>query len=251
MQAQQNSPPLTKIKNEWDSPFTDSAAAPSDDAQPWENPFEQESGGFDSWNTPADSGSSSKASAYQSAPADDVWSGSAFDDGRAPAKRKKSQSSSGGSSDMLLNIAIAVVGILVLIGGGALLISRADINFSFGGGGAPNTFTGGDGFDTTGGGMLTINGDPAQDTLYNHFDAHNWAFEAQAGQQVIITVHGHSDCDPRVRLLDPQGVVVAEDDDSGNNWDAYLVYTPTQTGIYTARVDIFTGGRFSVSVTTP
>ncbi len=116
-----------------------------------------------------------------------------------------------------------------------------------GGGSAPNTFDGGDGLDTTGGGTLSVGGS-AQGTLNSLFEGHNWTFDGQAGQAVTIRVNGVGDTDPRAKLLDPNGNVIAEDDDGGGGWNALITATLPSSGTYTVRVDVFTEGTYTVTI---
>ncbi len=120
-------------------------------------------------------------------------------------------------------------------------------NIGGGSGGAPNTFDGGDGLDTTGGGALSVGGS-AQGTLNSLYEAHNWTFEGQAGQMVTIRVNGQGETDPRAKLLDPNGNVLAEDDDGGGGWNSLITYTLPSNGTYTVRVDIFTEGTYTISI---
>jgi hypothetical protein len=115
-------------------------------------------------------------------------------------------------------------------------------------GGGPNEFDGGDGFDTTGGGTLTVGGGAQSATLNSLSEAHNWTFEGQAGQSVTIRANGQGDTDPRAKLIDPNGNVIAEDDDGGGGWNSLITATLPETGTYTVRIDVFTEGTYSVSV---
>jgi hypothetical protein len=59
--------------------------------------------------------------------------------------------------------------------------------------------------------------------------------------------------DPRVKLLDPRGIVVAEDDDSGGGlggWDSRLAATLRGSGTYTLRVDVFIIGTYTIDFQT-
>ncbi len=113
--------------------------------------------------------------------------------------------------------------------------------------GTPGAYDGGDGLVTTGGGTLSVGGS-AQGTLNSIFEAHNWTFEGQAGQNVTIRVEGQGETDPRAKLLDPEGNVLAEDDDGGGGLNALITYTLPVSGTYTVRVDVFTEGTYTVSV---
>jgi len=108
-------------------------------------------------------------------------------------------------------------------------------------------YDGGDGYYTSAVNMLEIGG-WGSETLDTLSEAHNWLFEGQEGQNVTISVSGQGVSDPRIRLLDPQGNLVAEDDDSGQDLDAYLNYTLEKSGLYTIRVDVFQEGPYSISL---
>jgi hypothetical protein len=114
-------------------------------------------------------------------------------------------------------------------------------------GGAPNAMDGGDGLSTTGGGPISVGG-TVQGRLTSMFEAHNWTFQGQAGQQVTIRVNGVGDTDPRTKLLDPSGNVLAEDDDGGGGLNSLITATLPTTGTYTIRVDVFEGGDYTVSL---
>jgi type II secretory pathway pseudopilin PulG len=116
-----------------------------------------------------------------------------------------------------------------------------------GAGGVPNTLDGGDGLATTGGGTISVGGS-VQGTLDSLFEAHNWVFEGQAGQTVTIRADAVGETDPRVRLLDPGGSVIAEDDDGGGGLNALLTATLPMSGTYTIRVDIFVAGTYTLTL---
>ncbi len=252
----------------WDNPFAEPAAAASPfvEPEPWDNPFAEPAAAspfedpspFDApvagepapWDAPLDSSHTGSAE-----PWDAPFSGS------AGASRKSSGSfagskTSGGSSDKYINIAIAVVGVLVIIAVGVLLLSRLDLGSvtnTLMYGGAPNGFDGGDGLSTTGGGTITIDGGGVRDGVYDLLQAHNWVFQGEAGQHVRITAEAIGDTDPRIVLLDPNGNSLTSDDDSGYDyglgmWDSYLTYTLPTNGEYTIRVDIFFEGEFMLYV---
>ena len=175
-----------------------------------------------------------------------------------PARQPEVKAPAAGpsSTDRIVNIAIAVLGVLVVVGLLALVLTRIDLGSVTAAASnelRPTTYTGGDPFRTTGGGILTIGGADTRDAVYALYEAHNWSFEGAAGQQVTIVAQAIGDTDPRIRLIDPQGTPIAEDDDGGLNyglgyWDSYLVYTLPSDGLYTIRVDIFTGGEFYLSI---
>ncbi len=176
----------------------------------------------------------------------------------APAKKKNAapsegRASSGSAMDRWINIAIAVLAVLVVVGLIAVILPR--LNFtSLIPSGPPNNFSAPDEeFRTTGGGTATVNGPAIRDRIDGLFEAHNWVFDAAEGQTVTIDVEAIGETDPRLRLLDPDGSLLAEDDDSGYDygmgvWDATLRYTVSRAGTYTMRIDVFTGGDFTIRV---
>ncbi len=111
----------------------------------------------------------------------------------------------------------------------------------------PNMLDGGDGLATTGGGTIALGGS-VTGTLGTLFEAHNWVFEGQAGQTVTIRVNAVGDTDPRVKLLDPSGSVIAEDDDSGGGLNARLTAVLPLGGTYTIRVDVYVPGEYTASL---
>jgi hypothetical protein len=174
----------------------------------------------------------------------------------APVSGARQSAASSGSMDRFVNIAIVVVGLLVVVGALALVLTRLDLSgmaASTSNEPRPTSYTGGDPFRTTGGGILEIGGPSARDSVNALDEAHNWSFEGEAGQQVTIIAEAIGETDPRIRLIDPEGKVIAEDDDGGwdhglGYWDSYLVYTLPGHGLFTIRVDIFTGGEFTLRV---
>jgi hypothetical protein len=78
-------------------------------------------------------------------------------------------------------------------------------------------------------------------------DQDEFAFEATAGQPVVVEVQARrlgSPLDSLLRVLDPQGAVVALNDDHGDptdgvhthHADSYLVFTPAQSGLHRIRI---------------
>jgi len=186
----------------------------------------------------------------------DAWGNEATRAAPTPRRQPVQVVEPRSAGDRVMNIAIAVLGILVVVGLLALVITRIDLSgltASAAGSPQPTSYTGGDPFRTTGGGILTIGEAGAQDSVYNLDEAHNWSFEAEAGQQVTIIAEAIGETDPRIRLIDPDGKVIAEDDDGGwdrglGYWDSYMVYTLPSSGLYTIRIDVFIGGQFTLSV---
>lgn len=112
--------------------------------------------------------------------------------------------------------------------------------------GGPN-YDGGDGFDTTYVGSLQV-GESVVDSIPTLFEAHNWQFEGSAGQTVTIRADVIGDSDPRIKLIDPNGTVIGEDDDGGGDYSSLLTVTLPVDGMYTIRVDMWTEGEFTLSI---
>lgn len=104
-----------------------------------------------------------------------------------------------------------------------------------------------DDYDTTLERNISI-GQSDEASLDGLFNAHNWYFEGQAGQDVTIRVEAVGDTDPRVRLIGPSGTVIGEDDDGGGNYDSLLEITLPETGTYTARIDVFSTGTYRITI---
>jgi hypothetical protein len=117
-------------------------------------------------------------------------------------------------------------------------------------GGAP-VYDGGDGYETTLVQEITVGQTSAPTQINGLFEAHNWLFQGTAGQTVTIRVSGLGDCDPRFKLIDPNGDIIGDDDDSGggaNGYDALLTITLPMSGTYTVRVDVWSTGQYTVTV---
>jgi len=95
------------------------------------------------------------------------------------------------------------------------------------------------------------------DTVYDSIDPCNdvdfWAFDAVAGQQVVITMNTTwGALDPFIELYNPYGELRAADDDSGGNRNARLAGVIGTTGRYTIRAHSFnyaSVGGYALSVT--
>lgn len=107
--------------------------------------------------------------------------------------------------------------------------------------------TGNDGFRTTLERNIEV-GSSDSATLDSLISAHNWLFSGEAGQQVTIRVNGRGDTDPRAKLIDPNGNVIAEDDDGGSGLDSLILITLPSDGTYTVRVAVFVGGTYDISI---
>ncbi len=109
-------------------------------------------------------------------------------------------------------------------------------------------YDGGDGYETTLLERLAPD-QPASADMATVFEAHNWVFEGTAGQTATVSVVGGSDeVDMRLRLFDPDGNVLAENDDA-EGYNPLIVQLLPADGLYTARVDAFTEGPYTISVT--
>lgn len=104
-----------------------------------------------------------------------------------------------------------------------------------------------DDYDTTLERNIAI-GESDTASLDGLFDAHNWYFEGQAGQDVTIRVDAVGDTDPRIRLIDPSGTVIGEDDDGGGDYNSLLETTLPSTGTYTVRIDVFSTGTYRITI---
>ncbi len=116
-----------------------------------------------------------------------------------------------------------------------------------GGGNYGDAPTGGDSYDTTYVGQISV-GSSVQDNVPTLFEAHNWEFYGTAGQTVTIRADAIGDSDPRIKLIDPNGNVIAEDDDGGGGYSSLLTATLSMDGTYTIRIDMFSEGNFTLSV---
>lgn len=70
----------------------------------------------------------------------------------------------------------------------------------------------------------------AKDSGGDYFDA--YVFKATAGQALVITMSS-VDLDAYLSIKDPTGQEVADDDDSGEDGDAIVTFTPKSSGDYT------------------
>jgi len=111
----------------------------------------------------------------------------------------------------------------------------------------PGEFDGGDGLETTGGGTIEV-GTSVTNRLQTLLEAHNWTFEGKSGQVVSIYVDSDGTSDPRARLIDPDGEVIAEDDDGGDVLDAAIDTTLPFDGTYTIRVDTHVSGGYTLTL---
>jgi hypothetical protein len=85
-------------------------------------------------------------------------------------------------------------------------------------------------------------------TFEDIFEAHNWVFEGAAGQAIQIIATGDGEADTRIRLIDPDGNLLVEEDDTVDS-DPWISTTLPVDGLYTARVDTWTVGTYSLIIT--
>ncbi len=108
-------------------------------------------------------------------------------------------------------------------------------------------YDGGDGY-TTSLTVVMVIGEQRQGRLEALNEAHNYLFQGSAGQAVTIRVEGGEDgTDTRLTLIDPQGAVLARADDVEGR-DPVLVYTLPVDGLYTARIDTYSPGGYTLTL---
>ncbi len=135
---------------------------------------------------------------------------------------------------------------------GGITLEEDEGGFSFGDDdddGGP-TFGGGGPLDynIVGGGSMAV-GETVTGNIDSLFDAHEWTFTGQAGQNVTITAAAApgEDTDPRIALVDPSGTVIAENDDA-IGFDAQIVTTLPADGTYSIVMDVFSSGGYELSI---
>ncbi len=107
---------------------------------------------------------------------------------------------------------------------------------------------GGDGLQTVGGGSIEA-GSQQTGEINSLFEAHNWSFRGEEGQVVTIWAKGEGAANPRIKLIDPDGTVIARDNDGGGGprgTDASITATLPGNGRYTIRVDMFEIGGYAL-----
>lgn len=108
------------------------------------------------------------------------------------------------------------------------------------------TFDGGDGYGTEF--VREIQpGSPQTATITDVFSAQNFVFQGQSGQQVTIASVGTDGTDTRIKLIDPNGNVFREEDDT-NDLDPQITATLNATGWWTIRVDAFSTGDYTLTL---
>jgi len=81
------------------------------------------------------------------------------------------------------------------------------------------------------------------------FEVHEFRFEAEAGQEIVVRAQAIGETDPRLRLLDSEGFVYLENDDtSDGSRSAEVTFIVPSAGVYTAQVDFFHVGDYTLSV---
>ncbi|MCP5099764.1 MAG: hypothetical protein GY943_29775 [Chloroflexi bacterium] len=74
-------------------------------------------------------------------------------------------------------------------------------------------------------------GDSVNGSLSDPFPLQNWRFMANEGDTIVVTMKS-ADFDSLLELYDADGNFLTEDDDSGGEHDAQLVYTLPSSGEY-------------------
>ena len=108
---------------------------------------------------------------------------------------------------------------------------------------APNPFN--DVNQTTKTDMITV-GQTVNGTFNSATEAHNWTFQATAGQTITITVN--SPGDPRIKVIDPAGNIIADVDGSASSIVETTTITFSTAGAYILRIDTWNGGTYTLTV---
>lgn len=109
------------------------------------------------------------------------------------------------------------------------------------------SYSGNDSYTTTFVSCVALNQRSESTYIGSLSEAHNWLFYGQSGQSVRIRVGGEDGIDPRVNLIDPQGEVIASEDDN-NGYNVDFEITLPESGLYVVRIDIFNAGNYTVLV---
>ncbi|MFP3853060.1 MAG: PPC domain-containing protein [Anaerolineales bacterium] len=94
-------------------------------------------------------------------------------------------------------------------------------------------------------------GSQIQGRIEDLFGVDEYTLSASAGQTVSIFCEpgAGSDADPRLKVIDPNGRVVAEDDDSGGGFGAAIEkLTLPSAGVYRIQVDMWQTGAYRLQV---
>ena len=161
----------------------------------------------------------------------------------------------GMNKPLIIGVVVAVLACICLVVAGvgvaAFVFFNSDGTVSGGGGGvvvAPNIdFSAIDGYQTTLERNISVGSNDSA-TLDSLSEAHNWIFTGTAGQQVTIRVNGRGDTDPRAKLIDSNGNIIAEDDDGGGGLNSLITATLPSDGTYIVRIDVFTGGTYNINI---
>ena len=150
---------------------------------------------------------------------------------------------------------IIIVAVLALAAAACVCTSSLPIGGSGGGttgggstgGGGGTGYDGGDGLETNYQGSIAVGGS-ASGNIDSLFVADNWTFQGSSGQSVTIFAEGVGETDPRIKLIDPNGSVRAEDDDGGGGYNSLIETSLPMDGQYTIRVDVFTAGNYNLTL---
>ena len=94
-------------------------------------------------------------------------------------------------------------------------------------------------------------GDFMHDTISDDVSAHNWELTLAEDEFVIVGVLASGGSDPRLRVYDPNGELIAEHDDIDDlegDYSAELNFRAPTAGAYTLRIDMWTPGDYVLSV---
>ena len=144
---------------------------------------------------------------------------------------------------------IIVIALLALAALACTCGNLSDLTSTGGGGGGPAlsgapTYDGGDGYTTGFVREIQVGGSQSA-TIDDIFVAHNYVFQGTAGQSITAAATGAADT--RIKLIDPNGNVVDEDDDT-YGLDPEVIFTLNANGWWTIRVDAFSEGNYTVTL---
>jgi hypothetical protein len=182
------------------------------------------------------------------------------DDDRRPIKKKRRKKEGGGNTLLILLIGGGVLALFLFVGGIGLIAiivaktagkveqnQRAQNKNKKGKGANPD-------FNLVGNGRVVLdqNGvltdadppDPTPDLREVNARMKVFQVQLQPPKTYVITLDS-DDFDPYLRVESPTGQPLAEDDDSGGDLNAKIVFRPQQPGLYriiATSFDGFTGG---------
>jgi hypothetical protein len=136
---------------------------------------------------------------------------------------------------------------IIFVSGLFLILALAGCSLAGVLGNASGRYSDIDGYNTTRNEDIAF-GEKHEGTITSLNEAHNWDFEGAAGQTVTISVFGFDSCDPRIKLINPDGIVLAEDDDGGGGSNSLIIYDLPLEGKYTVRIDALTEGTYEISL---